>query len=385
VLKIGTSSPRRKENIPQFLERALPRLERAPRVELVEIRGNVNTRLGRVHEPDGSERQLDGVVLAFAGLIRLWADSEGRPELEKLLKGVRWMVLPVRENPSAPAQGALAVECRGDDRRVRDLLARLHDERTATDVASERQLLADWGGGCHQKFGATAIRMPALDRLLFIRGRKPTGDFVEELRWTAPPRPSRGARPWDGTAHRSFRIEPTGTQVSAAVAFFVAHSRAVQSGWEETLREARVWTSGVSSWHKLAARGIWVEGCAESLGYEHLAPMLETGVLRLPEPGAWTHLTHEGAADGWAHGRTLATYQLVSEPLPKAEKALLEQATHVFWSSSSQFDELRRFVAPGAVHACGPGKTFGHLRDQGIKPTAFPSAEEWKKWVSKDN
>src|SRR5262249_52360049 len=128
-LKIGTSSPRRLENIPGFLKRALPDAGgRAPAVDLVEIRGNVNTRLGRVHEPEGSERHLDGVVLAFAGLIRLWADeAAGRPELRKLLEGVRWMVLPLRECPAAPAQGALAVECRAADARVRSVLAKLHD------------------------------------------------------------------------------------------------------------------------------------------------------------------------------------------------------------------------------------------------------------------
>ena len=62
-----------------MLERVLPQVRgHAPRVEMLEIRGNVNTRLGRVHEPDGSARQLDGVVLAFAGLIRLWRDEHAR-------------------------------------------------------------------------------------------------------------------------------------------------------------------------------------------------------------------------------------------------------------------------------------------------------------------
>src|SRR6185436_552720 len=61
-LKIGTSSPRRQENIPAFLKSALPRLGKGdPRAQLVEIRGNVNTRLSRVQEAVGSERHLDGV------------------------------------------------------------------------------------------------------------------------------------------------------------------------------------------------------------------------------------------------------------------------------------------------------------------------------------
>ena len=177
---------------------------RAPRVELVEIRGNVNTRLGRVHEPAHSERALDGVVLAFAGIIRLWADEKGRAELKQLLRGVRWMVLPLRECPAAPAQGALAIECRAEDARTRSLLAKLHDSETATRVSRERRLLADWGGGCHQKFGATAIRSRELGEVMYVRGRKPDGAFVEELRWDAPAAPARSRRDqiWDGLEER---------------------------------------------------------------------------------------------------------------------------------------------------------------------------------------
>ncbi|CAK9249825.1 unnamed protein product [Sphagnum jensenii] len=110
-IRIGTSSPRRLENIPSFLKEALP-FGKAE-VEFVEIRGNVNTRLSRVHEPEKSSKHLDAVILAFAGLIRLWQDEKGRAELTKLLAGVRWMVLPLRECPAAPAQGALAIECSG--------------------------------------------------------------------------------------------------------------------------------------------------------------------------------------------------------------------------------------------------------------------------------
>jgi hydroxymethylbilane synthase len=114
-LRIGTSSPRRLENLPEFLKNALPQLTGIqPLLRWEEIRGNVNTRLSRLHEPPSSPKHLDGVVLALAGLIRLWADVNGREELKKLFKGLRWMVLPLTEFPTAPAQGVLAVECRAD-------------------------------------------------------------------------------------------------------------------------------------------------------------------------------------------------------------------------------------------------------------------------------
>ena len=61
-------------------------------------------------------------------------------------KGARWMVLPLKECPAAPAQGALAIECRRDDMKTREILAKIHHPATAAQVGAERQLLADWGG-----------------------------------------------------------------------------------------------------------------------------------------------------------------------------------------------------------------------------------------------
>lgn len=112
-LRIGTSSPRRLENTPVFLKDALPRWEHTPQVQFVEIRGNVNTRLKRLS--DDGERQLDGVVLAMAGLNRLALDDDALDELRHLTSGLLRMVLPLDECPTAPAQGALMVEClKGD-------------------------------------------------------------------------------------------------------------------------------------------------------------------------------------------------------------------------------------------------------------------------------
>lgn len=389
VLKIGTSSPRRLENIPPFLAHALPRAGgHEPKSDLVEIRGNVNTRLSRVHEPQGSERALDGVVLAFAGLIRLWADQAGRAELTQLLQGVRWMVLPLQPCPAAPAQGALAVECRAGDARVRDALAKLHDEATAQRVRGERQLLADWGGGCHQKFGATAIHSVELGEVMYVRGRKPDETFVEETRWKAPEAPARVSREqaWDGKEHRStLSGEPLGTQLPklSGRAMFVAHSRALADASDA--KDARVWTSGVPSWFKLARQGVWVEGCAEGLGFEFVEPTLGEGVLQLPRFGQdWVVLTHDRAVEGWRDAQVLATYQVPEARNGQDERAAVVRARHLYWGSGSQFDQYGSHAAAGARHYCGPGKTAAYLRSRGVEPIVFPSAEEWRKWLKID-
>src|SRR5580704_782848 len=63
-LRIGSSSPRRGSFVPDFLRRVLPAPSMPARVQLVELRGNVDSRLRRLHEPRGSARRLDGIVLA---------------------------------------------------------------------------------------------------------------------------------------------------------------------------------------------------------------------------------------------------------------------------------------------------------------------------------
>lgn len=119
--RIGTSSPRRRAQL----------LHLRPDLEVVAIRGNVETRLN--HALDG---QLDAVVLAWAGLRRLDLDQHitqrlGPPEL-----------LP------AVGQGALGIECRRDDTVILALLAPLDDLPTRRAVRAERAALAGLQGGC---------------------------------------------------------------------------------------------------------------------------------------------------------------------------------------------------------------------------------------------
>jgi hydroxymethylbilane synthase len=127
--RVGTGSPRRAAQL-----RAL-----GLGLEIVAIRGNVDTRLGKV-----SSGELDAVVLAFAGLRRIGRAGEVTEVLDPL------QVLP------APGQGALAVECRSDDPATLALLAPLDDEYTRAAVTAERSLLAGLEAGCSSPIGALA-------------------------------------------------------------------------------------------------------------------------------------------------------------------------------------------------------------------------------------
>ncbi len=127
--RVGTGSPRRGAQI------ALLR----PDVEVADIRGNVDTRLGKV---DSGE--YDAVILAQAGLDRSGLSSRADQRFE------------VAEMVPAPSQGALAVEV-GDVPEVRRLVSRIDHRPTRREVEAERSLLASTGAGCRSALGAVAL------------------------------------------------------------------------------------------------------------------------------------------------------------------------------------------------------------------------------------
>ncbi len=364
-LRIGTSSPRRIENTPAFLAWAIPG---KPRIECVEIRGNVGTRLARLGE-------LDAVVLAFAGLSRL----------QTIPEGVRLMVLPLAECPAAPGQGALAIECRTEDASTRKLLSALHDPATEVAVERERAILAEWGGGCHLALGATCIQHPETGSLLFIGGRRPGGQHERRLEWNSPAPPTSPVRAWNGMDHRSTPLPlPTVSPPPRAQAAFVASSKAVTGSWREALTNARVWVSGVGTWKALSKQGIWVEGCADGLGFELIRELVARPILGLPPIPQWHVLTHEDAVSSWEKGdkgpRVHATYRVSYEDAA-ARGEEISRSTQFFWASGSQFHKLGGSAPRGAHHACGPGRTAAALAALGMKPAVFPSVEEWKRWI----
>lgn len=125
--RIGTSSPRRAAQLA------------ASRSDLIAmpIRGNVETRLRRL-----AAGEYDGLILAAAGLDRLRISV---PEAARLPLD---LMLP------APAQGALALQVRGDDEALRSMLAGLDHVPTRIAVEAERRLLRRLGGGCLAPLGA---------------------------------------------------------------------------------------------------------------------------------------------------------------------------------------------------------------------------------------
>jgi len=158
---VGTGSPRR---IAALLALGLG-------LDPVPVRGNVDTRLGKV-----ARGELDAVVLARAGLARL-----------DRLDAVTEVLDPLQMLP-APAQGALAVECRADaGAALISLIGALDDPDSRAAVAAERALLAALEAGCTAPVGALAEVATGDDDLpeLFLRGSVTAADGSDAIRLSA--------------------------------------------------------------------------------------------------------------------------------------------------------------------------------------------------------
>lgn len=386
AIRIGSSSPRRQETIPSFLKSALPFLGKEPVLEFVSIRGNVNTRLKKLTEG------FDAVVLALAGLNRLWNSEEGKTALSPLLKNTRTMLLPLTLCPSAPGQGALSVECRTDDAETIKFLSTIHSADCEKTVRQERAVLREHGGGCHQRFGASVLGIPGVSGALSIQGKSESGRVLCEMEWdktSLPKQKFTREETWDGklvrlesdTQHINISTTDADILSESSRAVFVSHSRALEKYNFEI--NARVFTAGLETWKHLAKQGIFVEGSSEGFGWNWFAQIAESPFMRLPQE--WAVYTHEAAVPEWTEAHAVATYRVKERELTASEKQALEQARVLFWTSGTQFLRLREFVSANVLHCSGPGKTAQTLIKHGVKPIVFPTRNEWLSWVGIDS
>jgi len=146
-IRVGTSAVRRQAQLMQL----------RPDLELKELRGNVPTRVDKLRRGD-----YEAILLAQAGLKRLALD----------LSGLYLQVLPPALLVPAPAQGALALECRQDDHHLKALLEHLDDPQARRTVAAERGLMQKLAGGCQLALGALAQETPQGLHLLAWYGGK---------------------------------------------------------------------------------------------------------------------------------------------------------------------------------------------------------------------
>ena len=143
-----------------------------PDLEILDLRGNVNTRLKKLD--DG---EYDAIILACSGLSRLGFEDRIKQDLSP--------------NDSLPAvgQGALGIEIKANDHKISSLIEPLSHKRTMTEVSAERALNATLQGGCSVAIGAFATSKGSELKLCGMVGNVDSGEIirVEELGETSYP------------------------------------------------------------------------------------------------------------------------------------------------------------------------------------------------------
>ncbi len=360
IARIYSSSPRRAYNLTDFLKSALPL--NAKDVQFESVRGNIPTRVRKLI----ADTAIDGLIVAKAALDRLLTAkqlefAEMQVQLRTYLTQLDWMVLPLAVNPNAAAQGALAIEVLKTREDLKKIFAEINHADTYFCAEQERKILASFGGGCHQKIGIAILRRPYGD-VQILKGLTTAGVLLDQHEiLKASSQKFAASKMWPQDEFSPFQRKALNNPLpSNANALFVTKAEA----WPEALKfDQYVWTAGLQTWKRLAAKGIWVHGCSESLG--------ENEEIRIEslasQPLNWYKISH---SDGMKTDKNeWATYELI----PQKEWPDLTAYKSFYWNSGSLFlAALKKFPSlASASHACGPGHTYTIIRSELEKTKTF--------------
>lgn len=409
-LCILSSSPRREHNLKSLLPELLPfeGLTEPGSLTFKEIRGNIPTRVSKML----ADPEAQGLILAKAALDRLMAplrvEDEEVTDFQKQLGGdlkqCEWMILPVRENPPAPAQGALAIETLANgDVEFEQRLALIQStcapfEPVGARVHNERRVLKRYGGGCHQKIGAHVFAGPDGTDQLCLRGETEAGEVLsfegafeiweQRCALEAPQdakQPNSSSQvttkgplkvPLDASVMNPALVESSSWPYDSSTLFerenLTLSPESVSAMgeadhwllgrsncWTEQVAEQftsrsnhkpRVWVSGARSWRSLAKKGIWVSGSLESRGTVALSlnEWTQAGAL---SKAKLIKLTHSDAGVSKVDGIGTPTVNYASvytlnslyKSSEEAGRALPSPSTKFYyWMSASQLNEVLR-------------------------------------------
>lgn len=368
-LTILSSSPRRQHNLTADLSPLLPT---DLRIDFKPVRGNMLTRIQKAFA-----EATTAIIVAKAAIDRLLeaeaqAEAEFADGITELIRQSRWMILPLTINPTAAAQGGLAIEAKTSRQDILALLQKINDQESFDLIQAERARFAGYGGGCHQKLGVT---FQAIDKghVEFSRGETPDGQAMHSIDFVATAASARDAHgklpklapeqvfPKDKTEARFFdRIELASARIPHDRPLWVTRANALPEKFEPAEKQ-RVFTSGLQTWRKLARRGVWVNGCSDAIGERFGAGIDWLDRDRPEAERKFIKLTH-------AEGKTnaamdlLATYRLQ----PREAIADLSGRKAFYWMSYSSFclakERFPQILEDDVYHCCGIGHTYELIR-----------------------
>ncbi|MBD65479.1 MAG: hydroxymethylbilane synthase [Halobacteriovoraceae bacterium] len=356
---VGTSSPRRQFNIEKNLKEYIPKLQKETLVECENLRGNVNTRIQKLR--DGN---YHAIVLALAGLERLAGLPESKQELEKLLDGLNFIILPQKVFTSSASQGALALEIHSQaNPDLKQAVRSVHCEQTAEEIARERKAFNSYGGGCHLAVGVYVKKIHDF-YAHFHRGlvdkKQIEVTHLEGFDYSH----LKGKSVYHVKGEQDFLISRELIQHQSRKAnLFVTSSYCFHNIHKEA---HSLWAAGNSTMKKLVSREYWVNGSAEGLGAEVIKELGQSSALQImTQSQTWETLSHQEAESEWGEVIPCYTHVINDSHQSTFEDQLLNSDI-ILWSSRIQFEHyLAKYPQlKSREHASGLGKTFMALKEK---------------------
>lgn len=382
TISIGTSSPRRSNMATAFLQKALPQFEnRVLNIEAASIRGNVDTRLRKL-----DNKEYDGIILAAAGLNRLLCYPPAKETVAALLQNKRVMLLPLFECPPAAGQGAIVAETTKDNKAAIAVLKAINNLQLSDAIEQERVYAKRYGYGCSQQFGVFHADLANIS-FTYASGKSDSaGTFTEWDFDTALH--TAGKKLFSSTDHMksffSYRFFDAPDIDEAAAGYFISSYKVMHDEKIKKLVEQKmVWASGTKTWYHLAKKGIWVEGCADGLGFDFLSAVFKCPLVNIDKRQVQL-LTNQSSKKHWIKDgiKAAGTYELEGN-LPEELKKEIGAADIVFWTSFQQYELCKQILKEGVQHVCPSGKTAALLREAGLNPVIFPTIKSFIDWQKK--
>ena len=384
-ITILCSSPRRQYNLENFIENYLP--QKFDEVCFENIRGNIPTRFKKFLEDPNS----DGFIVAKAAIDRLLLNNysefnELKTTLKKYINECLWSVLPLSINPCSPGQGALAIETRIKDNKLNEILNDINFSKDYSNVIQERNILKNYGGGCHQKIGVSYISHK-LGLVVSKRGEDENGNHFESWDFIDPKDLSFSSNTTDEIYPENLKnykifsrkeLNENVDDINNLQNKCIYVSRISSIPDKSKIQSNNViWTSGLRTWKNLSERGIWVNGTSDGLGED-----FDKDINALTN-NPWVKLTHSQSPESSIKNK-IETYRLESVDF----EIDIEKKKYFYWMSSSAFkasiDKYPKIIQK--YHFCGPGNTYNEIsKILGNDKNLFVelSYDSWKKKLLK--
>jgi hydroxymethylbilane synthase len=389
-LIVGTSSPRRIANLSKNLNNFLPHTKKnGTSIRCETLRGNVNSRIKKLK--DG---HYHAITLALAGLERLAHGERSRSELQGLLQGLNYFILPQSVFPSAASQGALGIEMnenRNDNGKLLSILSQLNHPITIEEVLREREAFKAFGGGCHLAVGIHVKKVG--ETFLHVHAGEVDGKRIDvkRLEGFVAPNLLAGQKLFAGLPkgeHKNviydqlLKKNPMTKDIDLRHKHvFVTSRYALPSLTASGPTNAEgIWAAGTKTAQKLCDEGIWINGTSDSLGTKDLLDLKSSSVLKMLHPSidqSWQVLSHIDAESDV--GEVVGCYSREVLPVNADFIDEMKKVGACLWTSFQQYQiYINQFPFLRNVHhCCGLGKTWQEFKKAGVNVHPLASMQDF--------